>query len=344
LKQGGWVGALSFPAPPAFYSNVTGIFQTSSFQNMRSATKLYSKSVHPTTDSLAVAFSKWESFGVFITDQTPANFQTASNSTVTAQGANGNTLSVSGEYCSYIFSATTGRDVQIRIGGVVAYNGISAVQATVLDTTTGDTGKIYFIPNAATSPTGCVVDQTSADYIRLLNGLNLSLSTTQTFDLSNFTGGLYSFSFVGRTAYFSVNYMYDPALTQVDSVLQNADNKPIGVDVVTRSFMPCYISKFNVNYRIGFGSTFNATEAQQNIYNYLSSLSGPEVYEEAQIGQILIAAGASGLIGVEKNATFFPSLASVYVDADGNQTAVPRYPSNTLQIPANNNMGIISVL
>ena len=334
--QGGWVGALSLPTFPAFYAISTGIFQTANFQNQQSLTQLYSRSTHPTTDSLAVSFSKWEQLGVFITDTTTTNFQPANISAVSVRSRNNIAATVNGEYCSNVFNSSVGRAVQIRLGVQVTWDGVNAIQATVTDTGNMDTGTVYFVPNSVNSPTGGVLATDSPDYKRLLNGLQISISEPGgVFNIADFAGALITFSFVGRSAYFTVNYLYDPSLVSVDSTLQNPDNRPIGVDVVTRCFMPCYISKFNINYRIGFGQSFDAATAQQSIFNYLNSLSGPDVYEESQVSQILLNAGASGLISIDKNCTFFPSLASTFVDGAGNATAVPRYPNSTLQLPAN---------
>jgi len=333
--QGGWTGALSLPAIPACFA-VTGIFQTANFENKQSKNIIYSQSLHPTTDSLAVAFSKYEELGVFVTDQVPTNFTEANIGNVSSKSVNNVSLNVTGTYNSHMFNTSPSRSVIVSMGGAATWDGLTAVQATVLDTLTSERGTVYFIPNAPGSPSGGMIATDSPDYARMLNGLQLTVvSPNGGFTPADYAGAVFSFAFNGRSAFFTINYLYDPALTQVDTVLQASNNRPIGIDVVTRSFMPCYISRFTVNYRIGFGSTFDAVTAQTNIFNYLSSISGPDVYEEAQIGQIVMNAGASGLISVDKEATFFPSLAKTFVSQAGVQSAVPRFPTSTLQVPSN---------
>lgn len=334
--RGGWVGGIRAPSPIAFYDLNLGVFQTSNFMNMRGRNFVYATSIHPTEDSPAIAFSKYEALGIFIEDTSPANVSTASVSDITNTGGTSAVMSVSGEYTSWYFNTNVSRAVSIFVISATTLYGNPALQCNVVDTLTGESGIVNFVPNSTTNPTGGVIDKTSYAYQKMLNGLDLSISVpTNNFNVGDFIGSVFNFGFKGRTANFNVNYLYDPALLQVDSVLQDADNKPLGVDLVVKSFMPCFIDQFVVNYRIGFGDTFDSTTAQQNIFDYLANLSSPDVYDDSAIGQIIINAGAKSLISVSKHGIFFPSLASTYVDKNGNATATDRFFTATLLPPTN---------
>jgi len=341
---GGWVGALKLPVVPAFYSLSSGIFQTSNFQNSRSLNLVYSQSTHPNVGGVSVAFSKYENLGIFITDTSPSNVQPSSVSAVSELGGTGVKLQVTGEYASYYFNIGSSRSVTLRLESRTTLyldptnpaSGTPAIQASVIDSLSGDRGLVYFVANGVVNPTGGVLLNNTYDYNRMMRGLNLMVvSPTNTFNIGDYLGSVFVFSYTGRSANFSVNYVYDSSLIQVDSVLQDPDNHPIGVDVIVRSFMPCYISKFVVNYRIGFGNTFDAAKAQAGIFNYINSIVPPNVYEESQIGQIMIAAGASGLISISINGVFYPSMADRFVDDVGAVTPIVKFPTTDLLVPAN---------
>jgi hypothetical protein len=334
--NGGWVGSLNLPVTAAFYSPAQGIFQTSNFQNSKSLNVVYSESKHPSVDSVSVAFSKYEKLGIFIVDTSPQNFQPSSVSAINEIAGTGVELQVIGEYASYYFNGGTSRSVTLRLESQTTLNGAPAISASVIDSLTGDTGTVYFVANSSVNPTGGTIVTGTYDYDRLLRGLQLTaVSPAETFNIGDYLGSTFVFSYTGRSASFNVNYLYDPSLIQVDSVLQDPDNHPIGVDVIVRSFMPCYISKMVVNYRIGYGNTLDVATAQANIFNYINSIVPPNLYEESVIGQIMLSAGALGLTSVSINGIYYPSLASNFVDKSGNISAVAKFPTTTLQVPAN---------
>jgi hypothetical protein len=347
--QGGWIGAITAPTPIAFFDLSKGIFQTNNFLNNQGKNVIYSSSVHPTADDTSIAFSKYERLGIFIQDTNPTNFQAGWVSAISETRGTGASLSVTGEYASSHFNNDPRRDVTLRCLSATtlrqlmpttlnpaAYIDVEALQCNVIDNTTGENDLIYFVPNATSNPTGGVLDKTTLGYARMLRGLDLDISTpSQTFNSVDYIGSTFNFTFQGRTANFSVNYLYEPALISVDSTIQDPNNRPIGVDVVTRSYLPCLISQFNISYRIGFGNVFDEAGARQDIFNYLSALSYPDSYDDAQIGQILLNRGAGGLIGITKRGVYMPSLASQFVDKLNNMTPVPRFVTTTLQPPIN---------
>jgi hypothetical protein len=338
--QGGWTGGLALPATVAFFDLSRGIFQTSTLLNNQSKNRVFSASTHPIADDISIAFSKYEKLGVFIVDTAPANFQPGSVSAITETSGSGARLSVAGEYAGYVFSSNPSRNITLRVLAPLVRNGLNALQCIATDNGTGESGVVYFIPNADVNPSGGMIDKTTASYSQLFNGLDLSIATPgQNFNVQDYIGSTFNFAFQGRTASFTVNYLYEPALIPVDSTIQDPDNRPINIDIVTRSFIPCYVSRFDVSYRIGYGASFDEAGARQDIYDYLTQLSYPDMYDDAQVGQILLKHGASGMTGLNKRSTFFPSLATVFVDTDGNQTSIARLTSTSL-LPPSNDLGI----
>lgn len=332
----GWVGLLDLPVVPAFFDVVAGIFQVTRFQAGNGVNTVYSRSVHPRIDNIGVAFSKYEQLGLLIADTSPANFTPASNGNINETTGSGADLSVTGQYTSYFFNSSAGRSVSLRISAVTTINGIPALLATVVDNQNGETAAVYFIGNQSVNPTSGIIYTADLGYTRMFNGLSFILSGLgPTFVMSNYVGSNFIFSFNGSSASFNANYLFDAALVQADSLFQDPDNKPVQASIFTKSFIPCYVDQFVVNYRITMGGTFNAATAQQQIFNYLNSLAYPDIYEESVIGGIVTANGAASLLSVTKHGVFYPSLGGNYVNKAGAKSAIPRFPTTSLLPPAN---------
>lgn len=335
LDAQAWVGQLRLPVIPAFMAIKSGIFQVNSFLNERGVNKVFSRSTHPYADNLGITYSRYEMLGIRIVDTAPSDFLPSFVSDVQSANTDGSSLVVQGEYASDVFNARPDRSVTIRFDSATTYQGLPAIQANVRDKTSGDVGTIYFVPNDVNSPTVGVIVKGTLDYKRMLNGLDLRFNPQNgIFDPASVIGTTFDFSFKGRSANFTVSYLYDPAIVQVDSVLQDPDNKPVNVSVLTRSPIVCYISGFTVNYRVPFGSRVDQAAARQSIANYINDIMFPDVYEEGVVGTILSTLGGV-LQGTVKRATFYPSLAGVYRDANGVETNIPKVLSTTLVPPIN---------
>jgi hypothetical protein len=329
-----WVGALTLPAVPAFFALDQGVFQATNFLNNRGRNRVYSRSLNAWTDNLGVAYSNQEQLGIAIDTETPNDFSPAVNSEVTALLSNGTRLEMAGEYRGSVFTRQTERNLTLRLSNLAELDGVLMLQANVHDELSGETGTVYFAPNDIDQPKTGVLVQTGTDYVRLFNGLSLTLQPQGGhFDPSALLGLVFQMSFKGKTARFTVNYLYDPMQIQVESVVQNPDNRPLGVDVWVKSFAICHVTAFTVNYQIRAGSTLDQAAAQADIFDYVNGLAYPGVYEESEIGRILIRHGADHLLGVNKKGLFYPSLANVFVGADGVETAIPRLATTTLLPP-----------
>lgn len=331
-----WLGQLKLPAIPAFYDLASGVFQVGNFLNSRGASQVYSKSKHAYIDNVGVSYSRHEVLGIKITDTQPLDFTPSFLSDVKALVSDGTVLEVQGEYISDIFNANPGRNITMRMDTLTTYNGMPAVKANLLDTSSGETGSVFFTNDNDASPTSGILAQGSGDYQRMINGLTMRLiSVSGSFSLSGVIGFTYQFSFQGRSSNFDFNYYYDPAVVLVDATVQNPDNKPVNVSVLTRSFLVCYISTFVVNYRIPYGATVNEESARAGISDYINSIVYPQAYEESTIGYIMTVAGGASLMRINKRGTFYPSLASIFVDKSGNQSPIPQLITTDLVPPVN---------
>ncbi len=335
-NQQAWVGQATLPVIPAFMDLKSGIFQVGNFDNSRGVNQIFSKSVHPYVDNAGVSYSRYEKLGLKIQDTAPTNFDASFLTGVVAQTSDGTALQVQGEYASDVFNAKPERNITLRVDAIVTINSQAVLQVNVRDNLTGEIGTLFFTPNSIASPTIAILDPALGDYKRMVNGLGMKLiPPAGSLVMSDLIGFVYQFSFRGRSSAFTVNYFYDPIVTLADSVVQDPDNKPVNVSLMTRSFLVCYISDFIVNYRIPYGAQIDQDSVRQAISDYVNGIIYPDVYEESKIGTILNIFGGGSLMSISKRGTFYASIASVYVDRNGVQTPIARIPTTTLMPPVN---------
>ena len=331
-----WVGQLTLPVVPAFFSTSDGIFQAAKFREAHGASTIYSKSRHPTVDNLGVSYSRHEVLGIEIEDTNPTNFIPSSNGTVTYSTPGVVTLVISGEYGGSKFSQYSQRSVKMRFDRLTELEGKTAIVANVKDLISGESGTVYFLPNTETNPNKGIVDFASQGYKNLFNGLHLAVvPTSGRFIPVNLLGLQFDFGYRGRTSSFTANYLYDPSLVKIDNILQHPDNKPVNVDVFTRSFIICHVTQFVITYRIRYGQNINLTAARDGIAGYVNGLGYPRQYQDTSVAMFLRTLGVIELRNISKRGTFYPSLARLYVDKEGNESLIPRLDTTDLQPPSN---------
>lgn len=339
--QRGWVGGLPFPSPPAFFSPTSGIFQASLFNETSGGSVIYSSSNNPKIDNIGVSFSSDEQLGILLADNAPAAFQNAFISPITSVSATGTTLAIEGEYWGNLFQQIPQRTITMQFESLTVINGMTAVVASVSDSTNNVTGRVYFVPDSNPTPLHGIILQSDPGYQALFNGLNLIASLPAStsnpggiWNPANALGANFTFSFQGKTASFTLGYIYEPLLPTVTAALLSNDNASVNTAVLARSFIPCNVTQFVVNYRYKQGTTVNITAATTAIFNYVNSIVHPNAYEESQVGTIMISNGATGVSSVTKRGTMYPSLASVYVDQNQNQMPVTPVVTTSLAIPS----------
>lgn len=339
VERAEWIGRLTLPVVPSFYDLAAGIFQTNNFQSSRGVNQIYAKSAHPTVQNVGVSYSRYEILGVAIKDTNPVDFKPAVTGQAIARTPTTTGLDVRGEYNGSLFSQYGNRSVNIRFDSATEVDGLPAIRANVRDSVSGEVVVVYFIGNDSVMPTRGIILKDDPGYLAMFNGLDLDVvPATPTFVPETLVGLEYTFAYSGRVASFSVNYLYDPFLIQVDNVLGNPDHKPVNADPIARSFITCHITQFVVNYRTRYGQVLDAASATTAIVSYLNSLGYPNQYEDSAVSAILARYGASGIQSIIKKGYFYPSLAATFIDQDGVETSIPRIETTTL-LPSLNDYG-----
>ena len=114
-------------------------------------------------------------------------------------------------------------------------------------------------------------------------------------------------------AYFTVAYRFDPSLLSVTTVLNSAEVRPVGVDVLTKAQLPVVITAFNVQYIKPAGKQVNQAQAREEILKYFQELSYPDIYVDAAISDSMLYAGASGVKAITCNAHAQWSVANAFL-------------------------------
>lgn len=339
LERQSWIGRLTLPVVPAFYDLTAGIFQTSDFQNSRGVNQIYARSSHPTVRGLAVAYSVYEVLGIAIKDTNPTNF----NPAVTGQAESTNpslvTMAVRGEYNGSLFGQYANRSVRIRLDSVEDHAGVTWIRANARDQISGEVVSVYFEPNATSAASRGLVVKLDAGYVNMFNGLDLDLvPTSGIYAPASLVGTEFTLIFSGRTANFSVNYLYDPMLVQVDNVIGNPEHKPVNAAPWVRNLITCHVTKLVINYRVRYGKQVDVDSAREALVNYINGLAYPAQYEDSAVSTIMTQYGADGIQSINKQGFIYPSLAATYVEDDGTEISIPRVETTTL-LPAVNDLG-----
>ena len=339
IERQAWVGRLTLPVVPAFYNLAAGIFQTNDFQSSRGVNQIFAKSSHPTVRGVGVAYSRYEILGVAITDTNPVDFTPAYTGPITALTTTSVNLAVRGEYNGDLFNQYGSRSVRIRLDSVTTVDGLPAVQANVRDAVSGEVVSVFFVGDNDVTPTKGVIHKADAGYRTMFGGMDLELiPPSSSFVPADMVGLEFEFAYAGRVANFSVNYLYDPFLVQVDNVLRDPNHKPVNADPMARNFVTCHITQFTINYRTRYGQVVDVSAATEAIVSYLNSLGYPNQYEDSVVAAIMTNYGASGIQSITKKGYFYPSLAAAYVEDDGTEVTIPRVETTTL-LPGTNDLG-----
>lgn len=112
---------------------------------------------------------------------------------------------------------------------------------------------------------------------------------------------------------FAVSYRYDPGLAQVGAVLNSPEVRPVGIDILTKLFVPCVFSSLTVEFIRPAGKQVNIGQAKTEILDYFRKLSYPDVYVDSAISDALLYAGAAGVKSVTCNATVQWSVAGKFL-------------------------------
>ena len=123
-------------------------------------------------------------------------------------------------------------------------------------------------------------------------------------------------------AYFTVAYRFDPSLLSVATVLNSAEVRPVGVDVLTKAQLPVVITAFNVQYIKPAGKQVNQAQAREEILKYFQELSYPDIYVDAAISDSMLYAGASGVKSITCTAHAQWSVANAFLPGGATLPAI----------------------
>lgn len=330
-----WVGRLVLPCVPAFFSTSAGIFQAAKFGQSQGASAIYARSSHPTVDNLGVAYSKYEVLGIEVEDTSPTSFTPSVNGPVTYSTSGVVSLNVSGEYAGYRFNRYSQRSVIMRFDRLAEVDDKEAIVANVRDKISGETTTVYFLPNTETNPSKGVIHFDDG-YRNMFNGMQLEVTPTSgQYVPGRLLGMQFEFAYQGRTSSFVVSYLYDPSLIKVDNMVQSPDYKPVNVDIFVRNFIICHVTQFTITCRTRYGQTLDWETLRNRIVLYVNGITYPRQYQDAVVMTFMQSSGAVDVHRISKRGTFYPSLARVYVDKDGVESAVSRIDTTTLLPPLN---------
>ena len=307
------VGALDLPGGVVLYVDSINNVETGEAVD---AYSLYGTSRNNVRAQFASsAFSNLEILGLEVDSSTipvaGAEF-TVSRNALAGVYPRIDTDSTGGIYQGHLFSSNTEHNVLIRPTGIIDVEGTTygicqiedLVSGDIIDgvlvTKIGNRGKIEF-----------QVNEVKVEH--LLNGLVIQfLTEADDFiltDANSFLGGEFEMYYSAPTANVEVKYRYDPGVQLVSTFLRSSEVQPV-IDVLAKGFQTVYVSEFTVEYRRIVGKTVSKQRIRDEVFNYINSLTGPDLYEETQITDIVLFAGASGLVSVTFDGRVFHSLAS----------------------------------
>lgn len=101
-----------------------------------------------------------------------------------------------------------------------------------------------------------------------------------------------------NSANFEIRYIADPVLRSVSGVLQSADNRTPGVDVIVKAGPLIDISKLEITYRKSLGVKVLTSAARTKIAAYINAAAWPDPFDVAEIYAIMRYAGAAAVVDI----------------------------------------------
>jgi hypothetical protein len=101
---------------------------------------------------------------------------------------------------------------------------------------------------------------------------------------------------------FEVTYRADPGIKIIEDFFSSPDTKPIGVDLVVKSFVPIDFTALYINHSRKRGVRLDQSKASSEILTYLQNVSWPESYSDASIIDSMFYSGASNVFKIESDA------------------------------------------
>lgn len=112
---------------------------------------------------------------------------------------------------------------------------------------------------------------------------------------------------------FEIAYEYDPHVPAVLSYLLSDQHSAVSVDMMGRTFIPCFIDGLDVRYRRKRGFHVNLPAAREEITEYVNGVAWPDRVSEAKIIDAMLYAGAYNVDAISLDATTRMSVADRYL-------------------------------
>jgi hypothetical protein len=105
-----------------------------------------------------------------------------------------------------------------------------------------------------------------------------------------------------------VSYRTDPVIPVVADAVSCPDNKPVGVDLLTRGFVVADISDLTISYVKPAGTQMALATARERITDYFNSLGYDSVLSYAHLVKIMYDAGARTVVSIVPTGTIHMTL------------------------------------
>jgi hypothetical protein len=152
--------------------------------------------------------------------------------------------------------------------------------ATITDENTiqnADTGGVYSI-NVATP--------TAIKFTKQTTGIDIFNTEALTYTWIG--------NSLGDNTLIKITYLYDPVAEAVIKHIKGPTCKP-AFDLKVCPFITAHVKELKIKYRKTAGKFFDRQKAIVEINDFLSGLTYPTIYDDAYLGDIMMACGASGI-------------------------------------------------
>lgn len=120
---------------------------------------------------------------------------------------------------------------------------------------------------------------------------------------------------VGQQAWVVVYYNFDPMVEALNKTVKGPSCCP-AVSTVVKPFVTAEVDNLTITYRKTPGKFFDRQTAIENIYDFVNSLAFPDKYDDAYIGDIIIANGGAGIIDITASVDVCASVAKGMFDTN----------------------------
>lgn len=118
-----------------------------------------------------------------------------------------------------------------------------------------------------------------------------------------------------QSGLFRIKYKSDPMVKVVSDIVSGRDVSPVGVDVLTKGFVPIVIDELVITYVKKSGVTMALTTAKNEIYEYFRSLGHDKLYSDSKVIDTMFYAGASDVRSITCTASVQWSVANKVLKA-----------------------------